>query len=224
MNAFVDGSKNDPNDPSSYFIYNLQNSLTKTFNLTKNINYYFIIEASLLMVAKINISLPSALSKNYVTVKEIQNKDYIFNHNYYETFTLYKYFNDKNIKYNLHNITHMIEYPTSKYLLLNFIPKNNISNFSISVDLKGKFYTLSNNFSINFDNLEYDNLYYFILEPKGEYISANISFKTNSSIYFIPCYEILHNFTSISSKTSYLENNKQNNDIISSLFLFKITY
>ena len=226
MNVEINGNKNAPNVLSSYIIYNLQNNLTQTYyNLTKDIKYYFILEAQFLKTAKIKIDmnlLSSSLSTNYyyISAQEINNKDNIFDFNNDKTYTLNSIISNK-FKYNFYPVEYMIIYPSSKYLLLNFIPKNNISSFSINVDVKGEIYTLSKNFTRRIYNSNSYIPYYFILESNEAYNSVNISFKSNIYINYLESYELTDKFSSVKFKNSIrLINEITNNKEKTSFFLY----
>ena len=233
MNIEINGNKNNPNDLPSYIIYNLKNNLTQNYyNLTKDIKYYFILEAQFLMTAKIKIDmnlLSSSLSTNYnyITAQEIKNKDNIFDFNNDKTYTLSAFITNK-VKYNFNPIEYTIVNPSSKYLLLNFIPKNNISSFSIKVDIKGEIYNISKNFARRIYNSNSDIPYYFILESNEEYHSVNIAFKSNIFINYLEYYELADKFSSIKFNYSiwlrndYAYNNNEKHS--SFLYNFDSTY
>jgi hypothetical protein len=200
MNIEINGDKNDPKDFPSYYIYNLKNSLTQTYyNLTKDIKYYFILEAQFLMTATIKIDmnlLSPSLSTNYnFTAQEINNKDNIFDFNNNKTYILNGMITNK-VKYNFYPVDYMIINPSSKYLLLNFIPTNNISSFSIKVDIKGEIYPLYKNFTSRIYNSNSYVPIYFILESNEEYNYVNISFKSNTYIKYLYFCELKDNFSS----------------------------
>ena len=202
---------------TSYYKYNLQNNLTQTFyNLTKDIKYYFILEAQFLMTAtvKINMNLSSSLANNNsITVQEIKNKDNISDFINGKTYI---------IKYNFYPIVYTLTYPSSKYLLLNYIPKYNISYFSIIVDLKGEIYTLSKNFTKRIYNLNSNNPFYFILESNEEYNFVNISFKSNNFISSLDYCELTDKSSSVKfyKSINLLNTNINNKEIIATILYY----
>ena len=223
MNVEINGNKNYPNDQPTNYIFNLQNNLTETYyNLTKDIKYYFILAAEFLKTAKIKIdmSLSSYLTTNDITVQEINNKNNIFDFNGDKTYILNGIIVD-DIKYNFHPFDYNITYPSSKYLLLKFIPKYNISYFKIRVDLRGQIYNLSKSYSSRSLYLNSTGPYYFIIKSDEEYNSVNISFKTNKYINYLEYDELTDKFSSFKfGKIIRPKNTKSNNNEMISSFLY----
>jgi hypothetical protein len=217
INVEINGHKNAL---TPYYIYNLHDNYTQTYyNLTKDIKYYFILAADFLMTAKIKIdmSLSNYLTNNDITVQEISNKNNIFDFNGGKTYALKgSIIND--VIYNFNPLDYMLTYPSSKYLLLNFIPKYNISNFSIRVELRGKIYNLSKSYSSTSLNIYYVGPYYFILKSNEEYKSVNVSFKTNKFIDYLEYDELADKFSSVKfgKKVSLINKKSGYNEFISS--------
>ena len=131
MNIEINENKNKPKDQHLYNKYNLQNNITQNlYNLTKDIKYYFILEASLLKTAKINIemSLSSHLTYNYINVQEIKDKENIGVYSSGNTYNLNGIIRD-GILYKFNPINYTVTHPSSNYLFVTFIPKYNVSFF-----------------------------------------------------------------------------------------------
>ena len=233
MNIEIKRNENKPKDqplyPSSK-TYTLQNNKDQTFyNLTKDIKYYFILEASFLKTAKIKIdmSLSSYLTDNYITVQEIKNKDNFGSSNNGNG-SIYKLNgiirNDNLYKFNPVNYT--VIYPSSKYLLLTFIPQYNVSNFYIKVGLSGIIYKLSKSSSSSNLNIyvNSDETYYFKVEFDDNYKSLNISFKDNNYINYLYYYELSNNNSPVKNYNSIrLINKRINYNKIISYILYNFT-
>ena len=221
MNVEINENKNKPKDQHLYNKYNLQNNITQNlYNLTKDIKYYFILEASLLKTAKINIemSLSSHLTYNYINVQEIKDKENIGVYSSGNTYNLNGIIRD-GILYKFNPINYTVTHPSSNYLFVTFIPKYNVSFFSIRVSLRGIIYKLS--ISSSYLNLYVnpDEIYYFMIESNKNYKSLNISFKGDNYINHLDYYEFVNNFSSVQFYNSFrLINKRYNyNKMISSL-------
>ena len=231
MNIEIKGNTNTPNDKPSYpssITYNLQNNKDQTFyNLRKDIKYYFILEASFLKTAKIKIdmSLSSYLTDNSITVQEIKDKYNIGLYNNVKSYKLNGIIRD-DILYKFNPINYTVIYPSSKYLLLTFIPKYNVSNFYIKVGLSGIIYKLSKSLSSSnlYLNVNSSENYYFMLECDENYKSLNISFKWNNNINYLEYYRLNNNLSpAIYNNSIRLINKRYNYYKITSSLLFNLT-
>ena len=221
INVLINEIKNGPGILPSYHKYNLSNNLTQTFyNLTKDIKYYFILDTSFLKTAKINIdmSLSSYLEDNYITVQENTYKDNFNNYNNISNYKLNGIIID-DILYKSNPIYYTTTYPSSKYLILNFIPKYNISNFSIKVELSGQKFNLIKNCTSGYFYLSSGGPYYLILDTIDEYKSVNLSFKSNNYINSLQYCELVNRYSPVKfDKTVRLVNKIYYNGMTSSFY------
>ena len=171
------------------------------------------------------MSLSSYLTTNDITVQEINNKNNIYDFNGGKNYILNGIIVD-DIKYNFHPFDYNITYPSSKYLLITFIPKYNISYFKIRVDLRGQIYNLSESYTIH--SLHINSLlnnagpYYFIINSDKEYKSVNITFKTNKYINYLEYDELADKFSSFKFGKIIrpINTNSSYNEMISSFLLY----